>query len=157
MTAECSRPPEVCALPGYAPTFWPRDTDNQAAQAYTKTKIFTVFLPQGAKKSVLLNPMLPLVKVLEKVHSSFLSKYRRVTGQICFARDIKMEDYIAVDTNGSPVTLTTLLGKIPGAEITFTAKGISAGSDETASVWSSVAGVLLPFCLTPYRRRRNCW
>ncbi len=33
-----------------------------------------------------------------------------------------MEDYVAMDTNGNPVPLNTLLGKIPGSEITFTEK-----------------------------------
>lgn len=88
--------------------------DPSRTQVYTKTKVFTVYLPQGVKKSVLLNPMLPLVKVLEK---------------ICFARNIKLEEYISIDSNGAPVPLNTLLGKIPGAEITFTKKdqaGISS-------------------------------
>jgi hypothetical protein len=33
-----------------------------------------------------------------------------------------MEEYVAMDTNGNPVPLNTLLGKIPGSEITFTQK-----------------------------------
>lgn len=34
-----------------------------------------------------------------------------------------MEEYVAMDTNGNPVPLNTLLGKIQGSEVTFTQKG----------------------------------
>jgi len=80
---------------------------GQQAQAITKNKVFTVYLPHGAKKSVLLNPVEPLRNVLEK---------------ICQSRGINMEEFVPEDTNGNVVSLDTQLGKIPGYEITFTRK-----------------------------------
>jgi len=73
--------------------------------AVTKGQYFTIYLPHGAKKSVILKPSEPLRNVLEKV---------------CQARGINMDEFVAEDSNGQAIDLDIVLGKIEGNEITFT-------------------------------------
>jgi len=72
-----------------------------------RSKIFTIYLPHGAKKSIILHPTEKLKTILSKV---------------CFERGINISEYVAEDTNGAIVDLDTTLGNISGAEITFTKK-----------------------------------
>eukprot|EP01126_Amoeba_proteus_P054861 TRINITY_DN6770_c0_g1_i8.p1 TRINITY_DN6770_c0_g1~~TRINITY_DN6770_c0_g1_i8.p1 ORF type:complete len:797 (+),score=195.13 TRINITY_DN6770_c0_g1_i8:77-2392(+) len=72
---------------------------------YTKNKVFSIFLEEGQKKSIILNPTEPLRVTLEK---------------ICFQRRWKMEDFVARDGNGNELSVHILLGKITTNEITFT-------------------------------------
>eukprot|EP01125_Pyxidicula_operculata_P021740 TRINITY_DN85_c0_g1_i2.p1 TRINITY_DN85_c0_g1~~TRINITY_DN85_c0_g1_i2.p1 ORF type:complete len:661 (-),score=136.50 TRINITY_DN85_c0_g1_i2:390-2324(-) len=86
------------------------DTVQQpTTQVVPKGQVFTVYLPHGAKKSVLYNANEPLRNVLEKV---------------CQARGLVMSEYVPEDTNGEVIPLDTVLSKIEGFEITFTKKDV---------------------------------
>jgi len=78
-----------------------------SGQAKKISNVFTIHLPHGAKKSMIMTPNEPLRVVLEK---------------ICRQRALPMGDYVPQDGNGKAVPLNTLLGKIEGAEITFTSR-----------------------------------
>jgi len=69
-----------------------------------KSSTFSVWLDFGSKTSVFLNPMATLESVLER---------------ICKMRAMEMDDYFAEDINGRSLEKETLLGNIPGGEITF--------------------------------------
>lgn len=71
------------------------------------SKVFTIYLPMGAKKSMVMDPNVQLKDILIK---------------ICRERAIPMEEYYPQDKNGKVVAMSTLLGQILDGEITFTKK-----------------------------------
>jgi len=79
-----------------------------------RSRVFSIYLPHGAKKSVILNPSEKLKTVLSKV---------------CLERGIYLSEYVAEDSNGSVVDLETSLGHIAGAEITFTKRDFESLDD----------------------------
>lgn len=90
---------------------------NETA-AVTKGQYFTIYLPHGAKKSVLLKPSEPLRNVLEKV---------------CQARGIDINEFVPEDVNGQAIDLGTVLGNIEGNEITFTKRDNTTSHKEKSS------------------------
>lgn len=98
-------------------------TDNQAA-AFTRNKVFTVYLEHGAKKSVLLNPMEPVVCNNKPIRAHLVK--RSVLEKICISRGMNLQECVPEDMNGNVIPLNTKLGQIPSFEITFLKKGIDS-------------------------------
>jgi len=90
-------------------------TDTSAVKK--TSKVFTIHLPQGAKKSMIMSDDLAKEQL------------RATLEKICRQRAIPMEEYFPQDGNGKVVPLTTILSKIEGGEITFTKKESSGEVD----------------------------
>lgn len=98
--------------------------DDAQTAALTEKKVFTIYLPHGAKKSIIMNPDAILGSILER---------------ICRERGIDIGAYVPEDTNGKVLKLSTQLGKIEGNEITFTAKDEAKQSDEQSHSLSNIS------------------
>jgi len=88
---------------------------KQVGHAY-RSNVFTIYLPHGAKKSVILNPNEKLRTVLQKV---------------CIERGINIAEFVAEDIHGAVVDLETTLGLISDSEITFTKRENNSSPDES--------------------------
>jgi len=82
-----------------------RTADTGGKQLITGSKIFTVHLPEGQRRSVMFNPF---------------QKLSEVIGKICRDRNWNVSDYVACDSNGTELDLRIMLSQIKSFEITFT-------------------------------------
>ena len=78
-------------------------------------KVFTINLPEGNKKSVILVPEKPLEVELIKV---------------CSIRGIELDQYLPVNSNGDIVPLNTPIGEIMGSEVTLISRAKVEGDDD---------------------------
>lgn len=113
-------------------------SDNQAA-AFTRNKVFTIYMEHGAKKSVLLNPMEPIVCNTTLRFNSF---QRSVLEKICISRGLNLQECVAEDMNGNALPLNTKMGQVPCFEITFVQKGKLLSLVELNFVGSAQPSVL---------------
>ena len=77
------------------------------AEFFVGKKVFTVFLPEGDKKSVIFHAEQPLQQVLLR---------------ICQARGVSLDEFLPIDANGQVVPLNSVLGDINGNSITIVHK-----------------------------------
>jgi len=100
---------------------------SQTQPIVAGSKIFTIHLPEGQRRSIMMNPM---------------QKLSDVIGKICRDRDWKVSDYVACDSNGTELDLRILLGQIKSFEITFTPRDASSSSTMRPPLISDVRAKL---------------